>query len=234
MRAWGRLVAESVLNHFSHQPEKAPNSVPLLGTSSAGCDLLHRHCLSQAVAYRDVKHGLDKFNTALPDVAPAEDATFRATSAMVPLPLEDWTASQIREHADRCLADSAGSNEFHESFALAIETWRKTMIDRQTRREPPFTPAEIFVVRLGGMTFVAVNAEIFSRFTELVRNNGNHAIYTVGCAGGMIGYVPTMAAYEEGAYEVEWSMLFYNRPRPRRGGLELLAERARKLVAELR
>jgi hypothetical protein len=28
-------------------------------------------------------------------------------------------------------------------------------------------------------------------------------------------------------------MLFYNRPRPRRGGLELLAENARQLALEL-
>jgi neutral ceramidase len=177
---------------------------------------------------------LDKFCTASPDNLSTQDATFRATSAIVPLPLEDWTASQFHEHADRCLADSAGSIEFHESFALAIETWRKTMIDCRTRGEPPFTPAEIFVVRLGGMIFVAVNAEIFSRFTDLVRDNGDHVIYPVGCAGGMIGYLPAAAAYDEGAYEVEWSMLFYNRPRPRRGGLELLAEHARRLVAELR
>ena len=80
---------------------------------------------------------------------------------------------------------------------------------------------------------MAVNAEIFSCFTELVRDGGNRAIYTVGCANGMIGYLPTAAAYEEGAYEVEWSMFFYNRPRPRYGSLELLAEHARKLVAEL-
>ena len=43
---------------------------------------------------------------------------------------------------------------------------------RQARREPPFTPAEIFGVAMGGTVFVAVNAEIFSRFTELVRDGG--------------------------------------------------------------
>jgi hypothetical protein len=176
---------------------------------------------------------LQKFLAAVPNDAPSEQATFRAASTIVPLPLENWTISQIDEHADRCLADSAGRHEFYEAFALAVETWRKTMIERAMRREPPCTPAEIFGVRLGGIAFAAVNAEIFSRFTELVRGGGNRAIYAVGCANGMIGYVPTAAAYKEGAYEVEWSMLFYNRPRPCSGGLELLAEHARKIVAEL-
>jgi hypothetical protein len=182
---------------------------------------------------RSVADGvLPKFQTAAHDASPAP-TTFRAASTIVSLPLENWSISQIDEHADRCLADSAGRQEFHEAFALAVERWRKTMIDRAMRREPPFTPAEISGVRLGQTVFVAVNAEIFSRFTELVCGGRDDAIYTVGCANGMIGYVPTAAAYQEGAYEVEWSMLFCNRPRPRSGGLELLAEHARRLIAAL-
>ena len=52
---------------------------------------------------------------------------------IVPLPLENWTISQIYEHADRCLADSAGGQEFHQVFALAVETWRETMLERRMR-----------------------------------------------------------------------------------------------------
>jgi hypothetical protein len=176
---------------------------------------------------------LQEFNAAVPNDARPENATFRATAAIVPLPLENWTIPQIHEHADRCLADSAGQHEFHEAFALAAETWRETMIQRELRREPHFAPAEIVAVAVGKTILVAVNAEIFSQFTELVRAGENRAIYSVGCANGMIGYVPTAAAYEEGAYEVEWSMLFYNRPRPQCGSLELLAEHARRILAAL-
>jgi hypothetical protein len=79
-----------------------------------------------------------------------------------------------------------------------------------------------------------VNAEVFSRFTELVNAAAGGRVYTLSCTNGMIGYVPSAEAYDEGGYEVSWSMLFYNMPRPRKGGLELLADRARRLVAGLR
>jgi neutral ceramidase len=176
---------------------------------------------------------LEQFRSADANTASTGAVRFRVRRETVWLPLEDWTVAQIQEHADRCLAGSAGRQEFHEKFISATELWRQTMIERVARREPPFTPAELFGIAIGETVFVAVNAEIFSRFAELVRGGGRRAIYAVGCCNGMIGYVPSAAAYDEGAYEVEWAMLFYNRPRPKRGGLELLAEHARKLVAEL-
>jgi neutral ceramidase len=196
---------------------------------------------------------LQQLNAATAEGTTPECTSFRVASTTIPLPLEDWTPAQIHEHADRCLADSAGQREFREAFTAAAQAWRQSMIERVARREPPATPAELFAIVIGNTVFVSVNAEIFSRFTELVRlsqpggadipvcrekcdqvSDGSHRpIYTVGCSGGMIGYVPAAAAYDEGAYEVEWAMLFYNRPRPRCGGLELLAEEARELVNEL-
>jgi hypothetical protein len=76
---------------------------------------------------------------------------------------------------------------------------------------------------------VTVNAEIFSQFTELAGAGAGLPVYTVSCANGMIGYVPTAVAYDEGGYEVSHAMLFYNLPRPQQGGLELLANHARAL-----
>ena len=61
-------------------------------------------------------------------------------------------------------------------------------------------------------------------------NGSGKSVYVIGCANGMIGYLPPKEAYDEGAYEVLWSMLFYNLPRPRRGGFEFLAERAHQLI----
>jgi neutral ceramidase len=182
---------------------------------------------------RIAQSALTKLREAATSVLPANGSLLCVASEIVPLPLEEWTLSRIHEYVDRCLADPRGRRDFQDHFAPAVEAWRKTMIERFNRNESPFAEAELFGVAVGDALFLAVNAEIFSRFTDLVRQGGNPAIYTVGCANGMIGYVPAAAAYDEGDYEVEWSMLFYNRPRPRRGGLELLAENARRLVAGL-
>jgi hypothetical protein len=81
--------------------------------------------------------------------------------------------------------------------------------------------------------FLTVNAEIFSRFSELMNAKAHYPVYVVGCANGMIGYVSSAEAYVEGGYEVAWSMLFYNQPRLQKGSLELLAQHAGHLLEGL-
>ena len=49
----------------------------------------------------------------------------------------------------------------------------------------------------------------------------------------MAGYFPVAEAYDGNGYEVARSLLFYNNFRPKRGALELLADRAECLVASL-
>ena len=108
------------------------------------------------------------------------------------------------------------------------------MLQRIERGQPAYATAELGVLSFGSAALITVNAEIFSRFTELASQGAGCPVYTVSCANGMIGYLSVAESYDEGAYEVLWSMLFYNLPRPRKGCLELLAENARRLLCELR
>ena len=101
---------------------------------------------------------------------------------------------------------------------------------RARRGDSSDVNAELAVVALGPVVFVTVNAEVFSRFNELIATDDGRRVYAIGCTNGMLGYLPTSAAYDEGGYEIQWSMLFYNRVRPKPGSLELLAEHARRLV----
>lgn len=160
-----------------------------------------------------------------------EEGSLKMTATTVMLPLETWNADQVEKYAGSCLAAPAGPREFGDSFRLAVETWRATMIERLRRCEPPYVRVELGMVSFVQAAILTVNAEMFSRFTELAGSDANCPVYTVSCANGMIGYVPSAEAYDEGAYEVSWAMLFYNMPRPRKGGLELLARHARRLIA---
>jgi len=162
-----------------------------------------------------------------------QDGRFRIANATIDLPLEEWDSREIERYAAACLADTSGHDEFGDRFALAVEVWRAHMTDRFQRGDPPHTRVELTALLLGQISILTLNAEIFSRFTGLAGTGVEGPVYTVNCANGMIGYVPTAEAYEEGTYEVLWSMLFYNLPRPRKGGLELLAERANSLIADL-
>jgi neutral ceramidase len=157
----------------------------------------------------------------------------KMASATVPLPVENWTVAKIVGFTDRCLADDAGRREFGDKYRLAVETWRGMMLARLRRGEPLAVNAELTAVALGPVAFVTANAEIFSQFNELIALRDGTPVYAVGCTNGMLGYLPTSAAFCEGGYEIDWSMLFYNRVRPMPGSLELLAEQARSLLARL-
>jgi neutral ceramidase len=89
------------------------------------------------------------------------------------------------------------------------------------------------VIRLADVWFVAVPAEIFSRFTDCLRQRTGRRVFTIGYANGCIGYIPHAAAYEEGGYEVETAHFFYNRFRVKAGGLELLCDRAAGMIIEM-
>ncbi|HEX3720865.1 MAG TPA: hypothetical protein VH595_23180 [Verrucomicrobiae bacterium] len=153
-----------------------------------------------------------------------------ATSSRLDLPLDPWGDEELEECIAQCRADKGGYREFGEKFEMAIDAWRLMMLKRFKKHDHPVAPAVLGLARFEHIAFLTVNAEVFSRFTELATSGGAGEVYTVGCTNGMIGYLATAEAYDEGAYEVAWSMLFYNLPRPRRGGLEMLASHAEALL----
>jgi neutral ceramidase len=165
--------------------------------------------------------------------AQPEEAVMRMTAANVDLPVKSWSRRGIENYAALCRNDEAGHREFGGQFALAIETWRASMIKRLERDEPANISVELRLLAFNRSSFLTVNAEIFSRFSELMNAKTHRPVYVVGCANGMIGYVPSAEAYVEGGYEVAWSMLFYNQPRLQKGGLELLARHAGRLLEGL-
>jgi hypothetical protein len=170
---------------------------------------------------------------AEPERTAGESGILRVASDKVALPLDDWRPDTIKDYAKSCQADPTGHREFGDKFQRAIEAWRSTMSRRFARAEPQHAQAELTVVSLGRAILVAVNAEVFSPFTALAGAEAGCPVYTLSCANGMMGYVPTAEAYAKNGYEVAWAMLFYNMPRPRRRGLELLASQARRLITGL-
>jgi neutral ceramidase len=223
MRDWGRQVAESVL--------------PGLLTAMARFSALPTDLLTVGQTFLSAKEdaGASADRNVCPtgrcEVQSEGSPMLRAASTVVPLPVEDWTVVAVDAFADRCLADEAGAGEFGDKYRLAVETWRETMLAMARRGKMPDLNAELTVVVLGPVVLVAVNAELFSRFNGLIATDDGRRVCAVGCTNGMLGYLPTLAAYSEGGYEIDWSMLFYNRVRPKAGALELLAEEARRLVA---
>jgi len=149
---------------------------------------------------------------------PIDRPVLKVVGTSLKLDLEPWNAPEIDAFAMASLSGAEGHREFGAKFGEAVEAWRQTMKQRCLHNAPPYTQAVMAIAIIGKTTLLAVNAEIFSKFTSLVTQDLVDSTYAIGCTNGMIGYLPTREAYDEGAYEVEWSLFFYNLPRPRQGG----------------
>lgn len=168
--------------------------------------------------------------TAAREIAANGRQALKVTGANLELELEPWNAADIDAYATASLACTEAHREFGNKFGEAVEAWRQTMKQRFLHNAPPCTKAVMAIAMIGRNTLLAVNAEVFSRFASLVTQGSPDWTYAIGCTNGMMGYLPTREAYDEGAYEVEWSFFFYNLPRPRQGGCERLAHYARSLL----
>lgn len=170
----------------------------------------------------------------LPEAAPMQDCTLKLASRIVPVALDVLTIEQINQVADRYIAHAISVDEWGDRYRRALEKWRRSRIEEvRSGRCADAAEMEVFGVRLGAVAVLGVNAEVFSVFTDLVRQATGRNVYTVGYANGVRGYLPTTAAYEEGGYEVETAHFFYNSFRFKPGGLEKLAAEATEVVRSL-
>lgn len=78
----------------------------------------------------------------------------------------------------------------------AIRRWRQRIKERGTQ------PAELQMLGLGDVRWIGVPAEYFVEYQLDLKQSAHplHA-HVVGGANGMIGYVPTRAAFQRGGYE---------------------------------
>jgi hypothetical protein len=184
---------------------------------------------------------IDKLGRTLAD--PVSNGLINATAPAFPalwmrrvvvdLPLETLSIEDIDVVADRQLSQDLPDANWKKSFHDVIETWRATRKSEVQAGRGQSAPIELHAVRLGSVYILAVTGEIFSRFTDELRRRTGKTIYIIGYANGLFGYIPTLAAYDEGGYEPNLAHFFYDSFRARRGGLEVLVDRAAELLSEI-
>jgi hypothetical protein len=150
----------------------------------------------------------------------------RTKAVRVAVPLEVLTPARIEEAAAAELAKIGRDHPWFRPIRDAIETWKLA-------EKPATVEIELHAVRLGGVTVLGVNCEMFAHFTECLRAKVGPGVYVVGYTNGAFGYVAHSAAYDEGGYEVDSAHFFYNSFRPVRGALEMLCERAAGLIESM-
>ena len=143
-------------------------------------------------------------------------------------------AQRIDRHADELLSRPKGDAHVSGRYRRAVEMWRRSMCRAVRAGRADHTEAELFAAGLGPVILLGLNAEVFCHFAQAVRDATGETIYLVGCANGVLGYLPHRAAYAEGGYETQGAWVFYNTFRPEAGGLESLAGEAAELIRGLR
>jgi hypothetical protein len=151
-------------------------------------------------------------------------------SITVQLPLDYMDADAIHNVVHSTITSIQPGWEWETVFQYAVTAWGGEMTKRVKAGTGREWPIEIQVITLGDVAIIAINGELFSRFTELLRQKTDRKLFVVGYANAAFGYIPSREAYAEGGYEVDQAHFFYNSFRPKEGGLELLADRAAELL----
>jgi neutral ceramidase len=174
----------------------------------------------------------DALVPALQQAQPHEPVPPVSHLETVSVPLDVWDEQTVASVADHYLQSSWLDGRWKDPFAGAIRTWQQSMI-QGARHQSDAADLDLQVIRLGDVHLVAVPAEIFSWFTAYLRERTGKRVYTLGYANGCFGYIPHAAAYDEGGYEVETAHFFYNHPRVRVNGLELLVDQAARIIGAM-
>ena len=165
--------------------------------------------------------------------APMAGARLSVASRIIPLALDALSAEEIDAASEQALQYPKPIAEWGDTYRRAVRAWRKTMTAAvQNGDACNYSDAELFVVSFGEVVFISLNGEVFSQFADWLRDAAARHVYVVGYANGGLGYLPTLAAYAEGGYEVEVAHIFQGHFRVKPGGLELLAREAIKLINE--
>ena len=192
------------------------------------------HGASRDLVFSWGKSVADAIADGLLAASPVTNPELRVRAERTPIAMDWHDADGVDRIAEHMIHVLAPKTTWPAQFELAARTWRDTLKPLAAAGRGQTHDIEIQIARIGNVTVVALNGEIFSRFTtDLRRAVGDDRVFVVGYANAAFGYIPTREAYAEGGYEVDTAHFFYNSFRPQPGALELLCERAAGLARSL-
>ena len=138
------------------------------------------------------------------------------------LRFQEDTGQQECERIGADLASAVSITSMHEIANIRLSA-KITDLDliysnapSSESHQPKNKKLEIQFLGFGaGHYLIAIAAEVFSEYSIWVRSHyPSLRFLAVGCANGMIGYLPTASALTEGGYEPERSLRMFGQPRP--------------------
>lgn len=138
----------------------------------------------------------------------------------------DWreTTARFKDAADY----------FGARYYASMRDWRdKALAALKSGCAPRSVSTGVQAIRIGGVFFACMGAEVFSVMSDELREASDAPVYTVGYSNGDIGYLPPRSVYEEGGYEVSGAYKFYGLFMPAPGAFEAIRDKALELLRGL-
>jgi len=161
---------------------------------------------------------------------PADLATAMET---LELPLTVLSADEVRQRHERAVAAAPEDNAIDRRIRRAMRQWRDETLALPAGGAPRTVSTDLQVLRIGRARFAAVGAEVFSRMGDELRDRVGPRTYVIGCANGLIGYLPHREIYAEGGYEADEAYMYCAHFMLAPGGYEAVRDRAAALLRSL-
>jgi len=125
---------------------------------------------------------------------PRDDGRLGTATETLELPIRDITPAMLDE-ARGVLQDESAN-------LIDRVCGQEVLLLESERRREPAQPAEVQAIAFGEAAFVSIPAELFVEFgLEIKRRSPFRRTFVAGDANGMVGYIPTAAAFKNGGYE---------------------------------
>lgn len=228
-----RLISADIAGYAASKVKAQAEGQPVVFVTNGACGNIN------PASKTDDYSGVQKAGTALAEaiieaaknLKSLEDCRISVADFELPLPVEQIDMAQLDEILARHEREFASrENSFClEELREVIRDWgnqTRAIIAKGLPAEPYLAYVQIF--KLGGITWVGINAEVFSQMGDDVRAlSAEENLYIVGYANGTLGYIAPRESYKTGGgYAVREAYKFYGGHFAlAAGGFELLRER---------
>jgi hypothetical protein len=168
----------------------------------------------------------EKIIEGLNDATQISNELINISFNRVELPLDELSKEEITEMIEnhqKYFPAEPGSY-ISNCVSEAMIEWGQETIDLLNSGKIAKSITAFFqIIKIGPITYVAINAEVFSKMADMLREKaGQSKLYIIGYANGCIGYLPQKEIYKEKGYEVDSAYKFYGNFRIKSGGFEKL------------
>jgi neutral ceramidase len=129
---------------------------------------------------------------------------------MPPPPSVRAATERVMQGLKVALKSMSAAGEWSQRVPKAQLEWSRAWLETARNPQPAETQTfEIQGLRLGGLTWLGMEGEIFVRYQLDIEAAAAAPVVLCGYANGCIGYVPTQEEYERGGYEVDEAFKVY-------------------------